>query len=94
MFDVGLKQNIVKQVIVKVPKARPSPYTFKIQCESDTIMIRMNKGLNRGVDYKVRNRAANKEFINTGAHERIIIRISASPGKTPLVLMTNPPNID
>ena len=57
MFDIGLKQNIRKQVIVKVPKARPSPYTFKIQCKSATIMTRMNKDLNRGVDYKVRNRA-------------------------------------
>ena len=57
-------------------------------------MIRMSKDLNRGVDYKVRNRAADKEFINSGAHERIIIRIPTSPDKTPFVLMTNPPNID
>ena len=44
-------------------------------------MIRMSKHLNRGVDYKVRNRAADKEFVNSGAHERIIITISTSSGK-------------
>ena len=57
-------------------------------------MNRMSKDLNRGVDYKVRNRATDKEFINSSAQERIIIRIPTSSGKTPFVLMTNPPNND
>ena len=57
-------------------------------------MNTMSKDLNRGVDYKVRNRATDKEFINSSAQERIIIRIPTSSGKTPFVLMTNPPNND